>query len=198
MAIADTLNVKINGSEVPFGFIGRHFRVQAAHQLRNIRHKAFQQATEKLPSDPVSLAAQVSSAIDSYMGGVIVTDSEVNEWLGTPEGYYFAFTISVRKSNPEMKDDRIEQLHDRLDADGAGELRDYWGRSFEGNRYDDILEEARRRALMIYGVTQEQLDEFEEWRLSKDEPVIEEPEVAAPEPEVKATPVLVTGDESPE
>jgi len=140
----DFVTVKIMDDDVKFGFIGRRFRLACVDFIRNHRHVAFKNAISDLPMDPVSISTQVSSAIDAYMSGVIVSDEDVNQWLLTPEGFYYAFESSLKSEKSDIDKEKVEKLHDRLDDEGMAALRDYWGPSLHGSRYNDIIEAVKK------------------------------------------------------
>lgn len=199
----DTLQIKIMDREVSFGFLGRSFRLQAVDQIRAKRKAAFKEAIADLPSNPVSVASAVSAAIDAHMTSVIVDDQDVNSWLATPEGYFYSFSCSALKANPDLSKERISELHDRLSTDEFATLRRYWGRSIDGNRYDDIEESVkkyfRKAAIEFYGADGNAIDLFGEWikngRPGKAVEEVSEPTVeTVPEltPEPKAPDELVT------
>lgn len=133
------MQVKIGDSEVEFSALGRMFRLQCASRLRSEREEAYKKAVSLLPSDPVSMMSRASAAIDAFASSVIVTDKEVNDWLATPDGFYHAFSCSLKKSNPEIKPDRIEALFDAMDEGTFSTLRDFWGDTLVDGMYADKL-----------------------------------------------------------
>lgn len=143
----DSVTVKIMDEDVKFGFIGRAFRLACVDFIRKHRHVAFKNAISDLPVDPVSISTQVSSAIDAYMSGVIVGDEDVNQWLLTPEGFYYAFETSLKAADDKIEQAKVDKLHDRLDDEAMGALRDYWGPSLQGSRYNDILESVKTKTV---------------------------------------------------
>jgi hypothetical protein len=165
--MSDSVTVKIAGEDVEFGFIGRAFRLECVEKIRNHRHMAFKNAISDLPVDPVSISTQVSSAIDAYMSGVIVGDEDVNQWLHTPEGFFGAFKASLKVASPGTDDAKTEKLHDRLDDENMAKLRDYWGPSLQGSRYNDIIEAVRAQAEAdvhrMLGTSKESVDAYLKW-----------------------------------
>lgn len=163
----DFVTVKIMDDEFKFGFIGRAFRLGCVDFIRNHRHVAFKNAISDLPVDPVSISTQVSSAIDAYMSGVIVSDEDVNQWLLTPEGFYYAFESSLKSQDADVSKEKIDKLHDRLDDTGMAALRDYWGPSLQGSRYNDIIEAVKAdtvaRIHRALNTSQESVDGFLSW-----------------------------------
>lgn len=163
----DFTTVKIMGDDVKFGFIGRRFRLACVDFIRNHRHVAFKNAISDLPVDPVSISTQVSSAIDAYMSGVIVSDEDVNQWLLTPEGFYYAFETSLKSNDDSISKEKAENLHDRLDDEGMAALRDYWGPSLQGSRYNDIIEAVKADTVAkihkALNTSQESVDGFVSW-----------------------------------
>lgn len=190
--MSDTKNVKINGSEVQFGFIGRKFRLECVAEIRSRRHASFLQAIKNLPSDPVSITSQIGSAIDAHMSSVIIDDQDVNVWLTTPEGYYFTFRASAKRGNPDLSDARIDELHDMLDVNTAGELRNFWGRSLNGSYYEDVIDRVQKNTtdsiLRYYNIDEATLNAFEEFLRSG---VVPEKKVDSPEASVDEVPVEV-------
>ena len=163
----DTVQINIMGKEVSFGFLGRAFRLKCVERIREKRKAAFKEAASDLPSNPVSIASTVSTAIDAHMTSVIVDDSDVNAWLSTPEGFFYTFTQSALAANPDLPAERISELHDRLATDEFATLRRYWGRSIDGNRYDDIENSVndyfQRAAVEFYGADGNAIKLFGEW-----------------------------------
>lgn len=163
----DSIKVKIGDSSVEFGFIGRSFRLSCVAKIREHRHNSFKQAIGNMPSDPVSVASQMSSAIDAHMSGVIVDDQDVNSWLSTPEGFFYTFSESLKKKDADVSEDKVLDLHDRLSDEGMGKLRDFWGRSLNGSRYDDILDriykQVRKDAIAYYEADEAELAAFEDY-----------------------------------
>lgn len=183
----DSVTIKISDREVPFGFIGRVFRLQVVGEIRDKRRAAFKDAVSDLPSNPITVASTVSTAIDAHMTSVIVDDSDINAWLSTPEGYFYTFKHSALKANPELSSERITELYDHLGTDEYAALRRYWGRAIDGNRYDDIEkrvnEHFQRAAVEYYGADGNVVKAFGEWLdagrpglEAKEEPVIESSE----------------------
>jgi hypothetical protein len=162
-----TIEVKIGESEVSFGFIGRKFRLQCVGEIRSRRRVAFKDAITNLPSDPLSVASTVSSAIDAHMTSVIIEDSDVNLWLQTPEGFFYTFAESLKVANPEVSTSRIDELHNMLETEQMAVLRKYWGRSLDGNRYDDIENAVKKyfhnAAVEWYGADGKAIAAFAEW-----------------------------------
>lgn len=177
----DFVTVKIMDDDVKFGFIGRRFRLACVDFIRNHRHVAFKNAISDLPVDPVSISTQVSSAIDAYMSGVIVSDEDVNQWLLTPEGFFYAFGSSLKAQDADVAKEKIDKLHDRLDDEGMAALRDYWGPSLQGSRYNDIIEavkaDAESNVHRMLNVNQDTLDEFIQWLDSKESVEVKTEEV---------------------
>lgn len=163
----ESVTVKIMGEDVEFGFIGRGFRLKCVDFIRNHRHIAFKNAISDLPVDPVSISTQVSSAIDAYMSGVIVSDEDVNQWLITPEGFYYAFDSSMKAMKSDVDKEKVDKLHDRLDDEGMVVLRDYWGPSLQGSRYNDIIEavkaETEAKIHRMLNTDQQSVDDYLEW-----------------------------------
>lgn len=165
--MSDEVHVKIGDQEVSFGFVGRSFRLKCVDEIRARRKLAFKDAVGNLPADPVSAASTISTAIDANMTSVIIDDSDVNQWLSTPEGFFFTFKDSAKRSNPDMPDAKVDELHDRLDMDGVEKLRDFWGSSLHGTQYDDIIKRVNdyyeNAALQYYGNDANVISAFAEW-----------------------------------
>ena len=166
-----TCEVQIDGQNYTFGFIGRSFRLDCVPGIRKLQEGAFNHAVSKLPSDPMAIASQIGTAIDAYMSSVLVEDSDINTWLETPEGEFFAFTKSFRKQNPDATDEKIYELFDHLDSESSGKLRDFWGRSMNGLRYDDVIdrieanitEQVRQHIYNYYKADRSQVESFIEF-----------------------------------
>jgi hypothetical protein len=201
--MSKTTSVKIDGNDVQFGFIGRQFRLDCVGRLRELRHASFLQAIRSLPSDPVSAASQIGTAIDAHMSSVIIDDQDVNVWLTTPEGYYFTFKVSAKRGNPDLSDARVDELHDMLDVDAAGKLRDFWGGSLNGSYYEDVIQRVQKNTtnsvLRYYNMDGDTFAAFETFVQSGvlpgkvvDSPVEEIPVEVAPEVVVKEPEVVET------
>jgi len=169
----DSVTAKIMDEDVKFGFIGRGFRLKCVEFIREHRHVAFKNAISDLPVDPVSISTQVSSAIDAYMSGVIVSDEDVNQWLLTPEGFYYAFESSLKAENSDIEKAKVEKLHDRLDEENMAVLRDYWGPSLQGSRYNDIIEAVKKSTVedihRALNSDKESIDAYLAWLDSQEE-----------------------------
>jgi len=135
-------SVKINRKAVKFGKLGHRFRVQASVEIRKHRAAAFKEFVGNLPADPAAMITQTNVALDTYMNGVIIKDEDINRWTGTPEGLQFAFGLSIRKANPDMKDEEVEEMYDELDNKGMADLRDFWMSGLQGSVWDDLMDRA--------------------------------------------------------
>lgn len=194
----DFIEVEIGGNKVKFGFLGRAFRLKVAEKIRADRKLAFRDAVKELPNNPTSAASVVGVAVDTYMTGMIVEDHLINEWLSTPDGYFFSFQQSLLKASPDLAEKAVE-LHDRLSTEDYAALRKYWGRSIDGSRYDDIEKSVevyfQRAAVEYYGADGNVIKAFADWLeagrpgLQPDGAVREEEEVVAAE--VKEEPEVV-------
>jgi hypothetical protein len=195
----DSVKITISEREVPFGFIGRAFRLQVVEEIRGKRRAAFKDAVSDLPSNPITVASTVSTAIDAHMTSVIVDDSDINAWLSTPEGYFYTFKHSALKANSELSAERITELYDHLGTEEYATLRKYWGRSIDGNRYDDIEQSVRdhfrKAAVEYYGADGNVVKAFGEW-LEAGRPGFDLPE--APATEGSDEPVTEEKSEAPD
>lgn len=153
------IQVTINDSEVTFSRLGRKFRLDAAVKLRAIRERAFQTAVEKMPTDPVAIMSRASVMLDAFAESVIVTDEALNDWLKTPEGFYFAFSIAAKNANPEMSTDRIEELYESLDEAEYIKLRDFWGEALIGLFYQEIISNIRTQFENLAGMAEAASDD---------------------------------------
>ena len=168
------VTVKIGDSDVRFGRLGRKFRLKAAKMIRDDRHVAFGKAIADLPADPVAVASRTNAAIDSYMSNVVIEDNEINYWLTTPEGVYFSFKESYSALTPDGSEERIDELHDLCDEETLGKLRNFWGPALVGSYFGDVSSAIEARCLAQFGLTEESLKEFEEWKSSRQEKPQEE------------------------
>lgn len=127
--------VQVNGRDYTLGAIGFRTYLNATQEIRHKKEQAFTRVISQIATDPLASPMSAASAIDSYMSGQIISDSEVREWLFSPEGTIFLVTESLRRANKDISQDEVDEFYDGLSARKKNDIEQFFAKCLLKEEY---------------------------------------------------------------
>lgn len=126
----------IDGVDYRFAPIGTMVRVLAQEEITKRRRALWDEAVALAKDCPGDATKDL--LLEAYriqQRTVVTTIEESLTWLVSPEGDQFHFGLSIKKLNPSLSDDKIEELYDRATAGQLNVFREF---QFDAYNPDNI------------------------------------------------------------
>lgn len=119
------LTINVDGKDFNFGRVGFGMYLKASEKMRALREAAFQRVVETLPNDPFKAQNAAATAIDIFMGGAVVGEHEIREWLFSPEGIVFMISHALKAGGHTDPEKDAEEFYELMSLEDKAELEGF-------------------------------------------------------------------------